>query len=219
MGTHEGQAQKVKHTDQAHKAQAHKAQAFKGRTHTVQAHKGPSTNVNHAMIKHTRVKCTKVKDTEVKHTNVRCTKVKRSKIMYTLLESTEARHSRQTRKCQSHRHYSQLIVTECIVCVSGYDLLFFSLSFLFFDWVGVLWPHLSKVLKPVRQRPFSPQCPCRGRLFVCCCGRCSRVQLRGELTLLPGWCANTSYVIATSDLWLFIHASNLLPSLPSPLPY
>ena len=28
-----------------------------------------------------------------------------------------------------------------------------------------------------------------------------------------------SYVIATSDLWLFIHASNLLPSLPTPLPY
>ena len=26
-------------------------------------------------------------------------------------------------------------------------------------------------------------------------------------------------VIATSDLWLFIHASNLLPSIPTPLPY
>ena len=25
-----------------------------------------------------------------------------------------------------------------------------------------------------------PQCPCRGRLFVCCCGRCSCVHLRGE---------------------------------------
>ena len=31
--------------------------------------------------------------------------------------------------------------------------------------------------------------------------------------------ANKSSVIATSDLWLFIHASNLLPSLPTPLPY
>ena len=31
--------------------------------------------------------------------------------------------------------------------------------------------------------------------------------------------ANKSYVIATSDLWLFIHASNLLPSLPASLPY
>ena len=34
-------------------------------------------------------------------------------------------------------------------------------------------------------------------------------------TLFPGWCTNKSYVIATSDLWLFIHASNLL-SLYSP---
>ena len=31
--------------------------------------------------------------------------------------------------------------------------------------------------------------------------------------------ANKSYVIATSDLWLFINASNLLPSLSTPLPY
>ena len=31
--------------------------------------------------------------------------------------------------------------------------------------------------------------------------------------------ANKSYVIATSDLCLFIHASNLLSSLPTPLPY
>ena len=68
-----------------------------------------------------------------------------------------------------------------------------------------------------RQRPLSPQCPCRGRLFVCCCGRCSCVHLRGEPTLFPGWRANKSYVIATSDLWLFIHASNLFPSLPTPL--
>ena len=38
-------------------------------------------------------------------------------------------------------------------------------------------------------------------------------------TPFPGWCANKSYVIATSDLWLFLHTSNLLPSLPTPLPY
>ena len=50
-------------------------------------------------------------------------------------------------------------VTECIVCISGYDPLTFSfLSFLFFDWVGVLWPQLSKVLKFVRwaRRVFFP---------------------------------------------------------------
>ena len=39
-------------------------------------------------------------------------------------------------------------VTECIVCVSGHDPLTFPfLSFLFFDWVGVLYPQLSKLLK------------------------------------------------------------------------
>ena len=42
-------------------------------------------------------------------------------------------------------------VTLCIVCVSGHDPLIFSfLSSLLFDWVGVLWPRLSKVLKLVR---------------------------------------------------------------------
>ena len=41
-------------------------------------------------------------------------------------------------------------VTECIVCVPGHDpLIFCFLSFLFLDWVGVLWPQLSKVLKLV----------------------------------------------------------------------
>ena len=35
---------------------------------------------------------------------------------------------------------------------------------------------------------------------------------------LVGWCTNKSYVIANSDLWLFIHASNLLPSTPHPTP-
>ena len=44
-----------------------------------------------------------------------------------------------------------IYVTECIVCVPGHDPLIFSfLSFLFSDWVGVLWPQLSKVLKLVR---------------------------------------------------------------------
>ena len=51
-------------------------------------------------------------------------------------------------------------VTECTVCVSGYDPLTFSfLPFLLFDWVGILWPQLSKVLKLVRwarRVPFPP---------------------------------------------------------------
>ena len=42
-------------------------------------------------------------------------------------------------------------VTECIVCVSGHDpLTFLSCLLSFLDWVGVLWPQLSKVLKLVR---------------------------------------------------------------------
>ena len=44
--------------------------------------------------------------------------------------------------------------------VPGHDPLIFSfLSFILFDWVGVLWPQLSKVLKPVRSAgsgPFPP---------------------------------------------------------------
>ena len=37
------------------------------------------------------------------------------------------------------------------MCVSGHDTLtFLSCPLSFFDWVGVLWPQLSKVLKLVR---------------------------------------------------------------------
>ena len=44
-----------------------------------------------------------------------------------------------------------MYVIEFIVCVPGHDPLTFSfLSFLFFHWVGVLWPQLSKVVKLVR---------------------------------------------------------------------
>ena len=42
-------------------------------------------------------------------------------------------------------------VTECIVGVPAHDPLIFSFRFLFlFDWVGVLWLQLSKLLKLVR---------------------------------------------------------------------
>ena len=45
-----------------------------------------------------------------------------------------------------------IYITECIMCVQGHDSITFSFlsSFLIFDWVGILWPQLSKVLKPVR---------------------------------------------------------------------
>ena len=88
--------------------------------------------------------------------------------------------------------------------------------------MGALWPQVSKVLKPVRWTgsvPFPP-CPCRGRLFVCCCSWCWYLHSGESLhCFLVGWCANKSYVRATSDLWLFLHASNLLPLLTTPLPY
>ena len=55
--------------------------------------------------------------------------------------------------------------------VPGHDPLIFSfLSLLFFDWVGVLGPQLSKVLKPVRWAgsvPFPPSvCAEAGRELV-----------------------------------------------------
>ena len=51
------------------------------------------------------------------------------------------------------------------------------------------------------------------KCFVCLC------LFQHRHCFLVGWCTNRSYVIATSDLWLFLHASNLLPLLPNPLPY
>ena len=76
--------------------------------------------------------------------------------------------------------------------------------------MGVLWPQLSKVAASL-----FPQCPCRGRLFVYCCGRCSSQGRAYTVSWLVGVQIK---VIATSDLWLFIHASNLLPSTPHPTP-
>ena len=69
-----------------------------------------------------------------------------------------------------------------------------------------------------RQRPFSPSVPAEaGCLFAV--AACVHAFISGESVhcFLDG--VNKSYVIAASDLWLFIHASNLLPSLPTPLPY
>ena len=82
---------------------------------------------------------------------------------------------------------------------------------------------LSKVLKVVcwaGSVPFPPSVPAEaGCLFTVAAG--VHVFITGESLhcFLVGWCANKSYVIATSDLWLFIHASNLLPlNSPHPTP-
>ena len=115
-------------------------------------------------------------------------------------------------------------VTKCIVCVQGHDLLtFFLLSFLFFDWWEFYGPNYLKC-QNLPAGPSFPQCPCRSRLsFSVSCYLGTNVSDSWESLhcfLIPFPVGvNKSYTIATSDLWLFIHASNLLPSLPTPLPY
>ena len=96
-----------------------------------------------------------------------------------------------------------IYVTECIVCVSGHDPLTFSFRFLFlFDWVGVLWPQLSKLLKLVRWAgsvPFPPVslqrqvvCLLLRPVFMCSSqGRAYTVSWLAQIE---------SYVIATSEL-------------------
>ena len=78
---------------------------------------------------------------------------------------------------------------------------------------------LSKVLKVVCwASSVPPSVPAEaGCLFTVAAG--VHVFISGESLhfFLVGWCTNKSYVIASSDLWLFIHASNLLP-LNSPSP-
>ena len=95
--------------------------------------------------------------------------------------------------------------------------LFFPVILSLFDWMGVLWPQLSKVLKPVHWAGSVPFPPVSLQRQVGCL-LLWPVFISGEILhcFLVG--VNKSYVIATSDLWLFIHASNLLPSLPTLLP-
>ena len=109
-------------------------------------------------------------------------------------------------------HIYHTCVTECILCVQGHDPLIFSFlsSFPFFDWVGVLWPQLSKVLKLVPgpatsspPPPLPPHHPTRvpaeaGCLFAVAAG--VHVFISGDSLhcFLVG--VNKSYVIATSDL-------------------
>ena len=70
-----------------------------------------------------------------------------------------------------------------------------------------------------QQRPFSPCVPAEaGCLFTVAAGVYVFISGESLHCFLVGWCTNKSYVIVTSDLWLFIHASNLLPSAPHPAP-
>ena len=108
------------------------------------------------------------------------------------------------------------------------------------EFYGPNYPKCSNLRTGPTASSFS-QCPCRSRLsfsLSCCLStNASELWFRGEPTLflIQGraysvsdsgeslYCflvgVNKSYVIATSDLWLCIHASNLLPSLPTPLPH
>ena len=102
------------------------------------------------------------------------------------------------------------------MCVQGDDPLTCSfLSFLFFDWVGILWTQLSKVFKTCalgQQRPFSPLVSLQ-RQVVCLLLRPVFMCISGESLHCFVVGVIKSYVIATSDLWLFIHASNHTPSI------
>ena len=77
--------------------------------------------------------------------------------------------------------------------------IFFSIFFFF----------LSKINK-LNQCPCSSRSSVRAAAYASDSGESLHCFLVGVIK---------SYVIATSDLWLFVHASNLLPSLPTPLPY
>ena len=99
--------------------------------------------------------------------------------------------------------------------------LFFLSSFSF--WLGgsfmapVIWS--VKTCAPGPPRPLSPSVPAVAGRQLVIVRAAAYASDSGESLhcFLAG--ANKSYVIATSDLWLFIHASNLLPSLPpSPPP-
>ena len=85
--------------------------------------------------------------------------------------------------------------------------------------MGVLWPQLSKVLKVVCWAGSAPFPPVSLQRQVVCLllqpvfMRSSQGRAYTVSSLVGG---QIKVVIATSDLWLFIHASNLLPSTPHP---
>ena len=122
-----------------------------------------------------------------------------------------------------HCYYYYCNRVHCVCPGPWFFNLFFPVVLSLFDWVGILWPQLSKVLKLVRAGPAAssfPQCPCRSRSPFSVSRYLGTNASDSEESLhcfLVG--VNKSYVTATSDLWLFSHAFNLLPSLPTPLPY
>ena len=95
--------------------------------------------------------------------------------------------------------------------VPGHDPLIFSfLSFILFDWVGVLWPQLSKVSKLVRWAcsvPFPPSVPAEaGSLFAVAAGVHVFIQGRAYTCFLVGWCKVMLWQPLTCD------SSSMLPT-------
>ena len=90
-----------------------------------------------------------------------------------------------------------------------------------FDWAGVLWPNYLKCWNLCTGPAASsfPQCPCRSRSSLVRAAAYAYDSGERLYCFLVG-VQIKSYVIltATSDLWLFIHASNLLPLLTNPAP-
>ena len=108
----------------------------------------------------------------------------------------------------------------CCIHVPGYDpTLFFPVLFLF-DWVGVLWPQLSKVLKPVRWAgsiPFPPVSLQKQFFFAVAAG--VNVFISGESLhcFLVGWCANKK--LCYSNLWLVTLHSCFQPAFLNSPPH
>ena len=101
-------------------------------------------------------------------------------------------------KCKSSTRFMCLIINHFVVYYSNPQVNYMVTVFIRLVIAVVYTLHLLSCSK----------------CFVCLCF------FQYRHCFLVGWCTNKSYVIATSDLWLFILASNLLPlNSPSPLPY
>ena len=89
----------------------------------------------------------------------------------------------QTNECNCNRVY-------CIHVSGHHPLTFFSCPLSFFDWVGVLWPQLSKVLKLVRwaRRILQPRRPSTLTLVL----------IRRWTHLIPPLTPHSPFVPATS---------------------
>ena len=92
-------------------------------------------------------------------------------------------------KCKSSTQFMCLIINHFVTYYSNLEINYMVTVFIRLVIAVVYTLHLLSCSK----------------CFVCSC------LFPYKHCFLVGWCTNRSYVIATSDLWLFIHVSNLLP--------